>query len=144
MHWSKIIIYYTKPLPVVGEKLSKSWSDFAGEADYGYCSSRKLYYWGYKLVMLTTLDGLPIMYELISANTNERQAAETILPYVQNAIIVGEEWQTQMREQTGNQLLTSTRRNQLISLSSGVQKRLNSVRERIEGVFHEIQDTGCI
>ena len=138
----------TKPLPVVGYKRSKSHSDFAGEADYGYCSSRKLYYWGYKLVMLTTLEGLPIMYELVSANTDERKAAETVLPYVQNATIIGdkgfigEEWQSQMQVQTGNQFLTPSRRNQVMSLPSGVQKRLNSVRERIEGVFHEIQNTG--
>lgn len=138
----------TKPLPVVGYKRSKSHSDFAGEADYGYCSSRKLYYWGYKLVMLTTLEGLPIMYELVSANTDERQAAETVLPYVQNATIIGdkgfigEEWQSQMQVETGNQFLTPSRRNQLVSLPSGVQKRLNSVRERIEGAFHEIQNTG--
>lgn len=138
----------TKPLPVVGYKRSKSHSDFAGEADYGYCSSRKLYYWGYKLVMLTTLEGLPIMYELVSANTDERKAAETVLPYVQNAIIIGdkgfigEEWQSQMHVQTGNRFLTPSRRNQVMSLPSGVQKRLNSVRERIEGTFHEIQNTG--
>ena len=138
----------TKPLPVVGYKRSKSHSDFAGDADYGYCSSRKLYYWGYKLVMLTSLEGLPIMYELVSANTDERKAAETVLPYVQNATIIGdkgfigEEWQTQMHEQTGNRLLTPSRRNQLMSLPSGIQKRLNTVRERIEGTFHEIQNTG--
>ena len=138
----------TKPVPVVGYRRSKSHSDFAGEAEYGYCSSRKMYYWGYKLVMLTTLDGLPIMYELVPANTDERQAAETILPYVHNATIVGDkgfigaEWQAQMQAQTGNRLLTPSRRNQLMALPSGVQKRLNSVRERVEGVFHEIQNTG--
>lgn len=138
----------TKPIPVLSYKRSKSHSDFAGEADYGYCSSRKLYYWGYKLVMLTSLDGLPIIYELVSANTDERKAAETVLPYLQNAIIIsdkgfiGDEWQTQIVEQTGNQVLTPQRRNQLVKLPSGVQKRLNTVRERIEGVFHEIQNTG--
>jgi hypothetical protein len=138
----------TKPLPVVGYRRTKSHSDFAGEADYGYCSSRKLYYWGYKLVMLTTLDGLPIMYDLVPANTDERQAAETILPYLENATVIGdkgfigEEWQAQIQEQTGNALLTPMRRNQLLALPTGVQKRLNSVRERIEGVFHEIQNTG--
>ncbi len=138
----------TKPLPVVGYKRSKSHSDFAGEADYVYRSSRKLYYWGYKLVMLTTLEGLPIIYELVPANSDERQAAETILPYVQNATIIGDkgfigdECQAQMQIQTGNRLLTPTRRNQLIALPSGIQKRLNNVRERIEGAFHEIQNTG--
>lgn len=138
----------TKPLPVVGYKRSKAKSDFAGEADYGYCSSRHLHYWGYKLVMLTTLDGLPIMYDLVSANTDERQAAETILPYVRNATIIGDkgfigrEWQDQIHIQTGNRIVTPHRRNQLVKLPSGVRKLVNRVRERIEGVFHELQNTG--
>lgn len=138
----------TKPIPVVGYKRTKSHSDFAGEADYGYCSSRKLYYWGYKLVLLTTLDGLPIAYELVPANTAERQAAESILPYVRHATIIGdkgfigEEWQAQIQQQTGNRLVTPQRRNQLIQLPSGVQKLVNRVRERIEGAFHELQNTG--
>ncbi len=138
----------TKPIPVVGYKRRKSRSDFAGEADYGYCNSRKLYYWGYKLVMLTTLDGLPIVYELVSANTDERQAAESVLPYVQNATIIGDkgfigtEWQAQIAQQTGNRLVTPKRRNQLLKLPVRVQNMVNRVRERIEGVFHEIQNTG--
>lgn len=138
----------TKPIPIVGYKRSKASSDFAGDADYGYCSSRKLSYWGYKLVMLTTLDGIPIVYDLVSANTEERQAAETVLPYVQNATIIGDkgflgdEWQAQILEQTGNRLVTPKRRNQSLKLPSGVRKLVNRVRERIEGVFHELQNTG--
>jgi len=50
----------TKPLPVVGYRRSKRHSNFTGSADYGYCSARKLKYFGYKLVMLCTVEGLPI------------------------------------------------------------------------------------
>lgn len=141
-------LLYTKPLPMVGYRRTKLRNDFAGEADYGYCSSRKLYYWGYKLVILTTLDGLPIMYELVPANIDQPQAAETILTYLHNATVIGdkgfigEEWQAQIQDQTGNALLTPMRRNQLLALPTGVQKRLNSVRVCIEGVFHEIQNMG--
>jgi len=40
----------TKPIPVIGYKRSnKTRSDFRDSADYGYCSSRKLNYFGYKL-----------------------------------------------------------------------------------------------
>jgi histidinol phosphatase-like enzyme len=61
----------TKPTPVVGYKRSKRRSDFRGSADFGYCVSRKLYYFGYKLVMVTTLDGIPVVYDLVPANTDE-------------------------------------------------------------------------
>jgi hypothetical protein len=138
----------TKPIPVVGYKRTKAHSDFAGSADYGYCASRKMDYFGYKLVMITTLDGLPVLYELVPANTDERQAAETVLTRLHNAEVfgdkgfLGEEWQSQIEHQTGNRIITPKRANQKIQHPDGFECLLNSVRERIETVFHEIQNTG--
>ena len=50
----------TKAIPVIGYRRSKRYSDFEGSADYGYCAARKMKYFGDKLVMLSTLKGLPI------------------------------------------------------------------------------------
>lgn len=138
----------TKPVPVVSYKRSKTRSDFRGSADYGYCVSRKLHYFGYKLVLITTLEGIPVVYDLVAANTDERQAAETILDEVANAEIfgdkgfVGVEWQAQMQQQTGNTIITPKRKNQKVQHPQGFEALLNRVRERIEGVFHELQNTG--
>ena len=138
----------TKPVPIVGYKRSKKHSDFVGQADYGYCASRQLHYFGYKLVLVSSLEGIPVLYELVSANTEERQAAETLLAYFSNVEFIGdkgflgEEWQAQIYEQTGNIITTPKRKNQKIQHPDGFEKLLNSVRERIEGVFHEIQNTG--
>jgi len=138
----------TKPIPVVGYKRSKKHSDFAGQADYGYCASRKLNYFGYKLVLVSSLEGIPVLYELVSANTEERQAAESLLPYFSGVEFIGdkgflgEEWQAQIYEQTGNTITTPKRKNQKAQHPDGFEKLLNSIRERIEGVFHEIQNTG--
>jgi hypothetical protein len=138
----------TKPIPVVGYKRSKKHSDFAGSAAYGYCASREFYYFGYKLVMITTMSGIPVVYDLVPANTDERKAAETVLMNLKNATIIadkgfiGIEWQSQIQKQTGNRLLTPMRKNQKIQHSVGFELLLNTVRERIEGVFHEIQNTG--
>jgi hypothetical protein len=138
----------TKPIPVVGYKRSKRRSDFRGSADYGYCVSRKLHYFGYKLVMITTLAGIPVVYDLVPANTEERAAAEAVIDRIANADLIGDkgflgiEWQAQMLEQTGNTITTPQRKNQKIQHPDGFQRLLNSVRERIEGVFHELQNTG--
>jgi len=80
----------TKPIPVMGYKRSKRHSDFHGSADYGYCAARKMKYFGYKLVMLSTLKGLPIAYELVSANTDERKAVEGVLRAVCHSDIYGD------------------------------------------------------
>ncbi len=138
----------TKPIPVVGYKRSKRRSQFRGSADYGYCVGRKLHYFGYKLVMITTLDGLPVVYDLVAANRDERAAAEAVLDRMTNAHLIGDkgflgvEWQAQMLEQTGHTITTPKRKHHKVQHPEGFDQLLNSVRERIEGVFHELQNTG--
>jgi len=138
----------TKPVPVLGYRRSKKRSHFRGSANYGYCASRKLYYFGYKLVMVTTLTGIPVAYELTAANVEERKAAETVLDYLKNSMVIGDkgfigaEWQAQMLQQTGNRIVTPKRKNQKRQNSPGYDAALNGLRERIEGVFHELQNTG--
>ena len=54
--FERIFILDTKPVPVLGYKRDKQRSDFAGCASYGYCASRQMHYFGYKLVVLSTLE----------------------------------------------------------------------------------------
>lgn len=138
----------TKPVPVVGYKRLKSHSDFAGNANYGQCASRNLNYFGYKLVVLSTLSGIPVAYELVPANLDERLAAEAVIDYLSSCDIfadkgfLGFEWQTSIFDQTNNLIWTPKRKNQHIQNSKVFDRWLSSIRERIEGVFHEIQNTG--
>ena len=138
----------TKPVPVVGYKRRKSHSEFRQSADFGYCVARRLHYFGYKFVALTTFDGLPIVYELVPANTDERDAAEEVLEAVRQCDIFGDkgfigvEWQEEVKEQTGNRIWTVKRVNQTEQNPKSFDRWLNSVRERIEGTFNELQNTG--
>jgi hypothetical protein len=138
----------TKPVPVMGYKRSKKHSDFAGQASYGVCASRKMKYFGFKLVALTTLDGIPVAFELVPANVDEREAAEEVLHYVYNCDIyadkgfLGEEWQQNQSDWHGNRIWTGRRVNQREQIAPAFNRWLNSIRERIEGVFNEIQNTG--
>jgi len=138
----------TKPVPVVGYKRSKAHSQFAGSADYGVCVSRNLRYFGYKLVTITTLSGLPVVYELVPANTDERDAAEAVIDYLTQCDLfadkgfLGEHWQAEIREQTGTRVWTAKRVNQADQNPAAFDALLNRVRERIESAFNEIQNTG--
>jgi hypothetical protein len=142
------LVIDTKPIPVVGYRRSKRHSDFHGSADYGYCAARKLKYFGYKLVMLSTLEGIPIAYDLVSANTDERQAVEGVLKVVNGCDIygdkgfIGQDWQENILNSTGNRIWTIQRCNQHQQASSTLKRLISQVRQRIEGVFHEIQNTG--
>jgi len=138
----------TKPIPVMGYKRSKKRSDFAGSASYGYCASRNLKYFGYKLVSVCTLEGIPLVYELVPANTDERLAGESILYSLRGCYIyadkgfIGEDWQEKVFRHTRNRVFTTKRANQKKQNPIEFDRWLNSIRERIEGVFHEIQNTG--
>lgn len=138
----------TKPIPVMGYKRSQKRSDFAGSADYGHCASRNMKYFGYKLVSLCTLDGIPIVYELVPANTDERLAAESVLYALRGCRVysdkgfIGKDWQAKIFRQTRNRIYTPKRVNQSDQNPETFDRWLNSIRERIEGVFNEIQNTG--
>ncbi len=138
----------TKPVPVVGYTRSKRHSQFAGSATYGYCESRKLHYFGYKLVTVTTLAGLPVVCELVPAHLDEREAAEAVLFYLHHCDLfgdkgfIGEEWQALIRHLTGNRIWTLKRVNQHVQNPAAFDTLLSSVRERIEGAFNELQNTG--
>ncbi len=155
-HWvSKLIaqkiallLLDTKPVPVVGYKRSKKHSYFAGKAAYGVCASRNMKYFGFKLVMASTQDGIPVAFELVPANADERDAAEEVLDFIWNCDILGdkgfisEDWQQEQFDRHGNCIWTQKRANQKMQNEPEFDRWLNSTRERIEGAFNEIQNTG--
>lgn len=138
----------TTPVQAVGYRRDKRHSDFRGSAEYGYCAARRLKYYGYKLVMLTTLDGTPYSFELVPANTDERAAADEILdtlPSGSNAWsdkgFIGEEWQADWSRQ-GIQVWTTKRENQKVQNPPEFDRLLNRVRERVEGTFDLLKEGG--
>jgi hypothetical protein len=48
-------------------------SALAGWAAYGYCASHSRYFWGLRLHLVTTLDGLPVAFALTNPKTDERE-----------------------------------------------------------------------
>jgi hypothetical protein len=144
----KQLLLDTKPVPVVGYTRSQRPSDFAGCASYGYCAARQLHYFGFKLVALTTLDGLPRVYDLVPANTDARLAAACVLCRVQDCDIfadkgfIGQAWQAEVRCAWNNRIWTTQRTNQARQNTPAFDALLTRVRERIESTFHQLQNTG--
>lgn len=138
----------TKPVPVVGYRRNKKHSDFQGSAAYGYCASKKMYYFGYKLVVVSTLEGLPLLYDLVPASTDERKAAETLLEELSGFSLfadkgfLGKDWQADIHQRTNNRVWTPKRKNQVKQQPKAFERWLNGLRLRIEGVFNEIQNVG--
>ena len=138
----------TQPVAVVGYKRRQQHRQFAGRAGDGRWVSKNMRYFGYKLVTLTTLSGLPVVYDLVCANSDERDAAETVVVYLAGCDLLadkgflGGDWQAEIRAQTGNRVWTAKKVNQAHQNPPVFDQLLNSVRERIEGTFNEVQNTG--
>jgi hypothetical protein len=138
----------TTPVIAVGYRRDKRHSDFRGSAAYGYCAARQWHYFGYKLVMLTTLDGTPYAFELVPATTDERDAADEILdtlPPDSNAWsdkgFIDAEWQADWAEHAVH-VWTTKRKNQKAQNPPEFDRLLNRVRERIEGAFDILKEGG--
>jgi len=140
---ASLYVLDTEPVPVVGYKRSKKNSDFRGIAEYGYCASKKLHYWGFKLVMLATADDVPTAFELIPANIDERDAAEEVLPAANPGSIaiagdkgfIDEERQKDWKQRYGVSVYTFKRKNQHKQNPPEVQQLLKENRRQIETAF---------
>lgn len=142
---ASLYVLDTEPIPVVGYKRSKKNSDFFGSAEYGYCSSKKLYYWGYKCVMLVTANGTPVSFELVPANTDERDAAEEVLHAANPGSIalgdkgfVDQQRQEYWAKRYSVTVYTYKRKNQHEQNLPIVQHLLNENRRQIETTFSSL------
>ena len=54
-------------------------SDLAGYAAYGYCASHSRYFWGFRLYLVCSPDGMPHGFCLAPANEPEREVAAALL-----------------------------------------------------------------
>jgi hypothetical protein len=54
-------------------------SDLAGYANYGYCASHSRWYWGLKLYLVCTGDGMPVMWCLADPKIGEREVLAALL-----------------------------------------------------------------
>jgi hypothetical protein len=83
-----------------------------------------------------------------SSSHRRAEAAEAVLIYLRGCQIfgdkgfIGADWQARVFAWTQNQILTPKRSNQYQQNPKAIDRWLNSVRERIEGVFHELTNTG--
>lgn len=56
-------------------------SELAGWAEYGWCASHSRYFWGLRLHLITTPQGLPIAWALAPAKADEREVAAEMLAH---------------------------------------------------------------
>lgn len=130
-------------LPVVNYWRSYRCHGFP-EANYGYCAAKKEKYYGFKLHLLTTVNGIPTDYDLTPASIPDGKMTEEMVDNYGQLILLGDmgylnqEKQNILKEQ-GKTLITPFRKNQKRK-NSQLSKKLLKFRRRIETVFSQLKE----
>jgi hypothetical protein len=67
------------PVPCGASRETVRRSELAGWAHYGYCAAHSRWYWGLKLYLITTPDGMPVGWCLADPKIGEREVAGELL-----------------------------------------------------------------
>ena len=59
-------------------------SELAGLANYGYCAAHSRWYWGLKLYLFTTAEGMPVAWCLADPKIGEREVAADLLGHARD------------------------------------------------------------
>ena len=72
------------PVPCGTSRQTVKRSELAGWANYGYCAAHSRWYWGVKLYLLTTAEGMPVTWCLADPKLGEREVAADLLGHARD------------------------------------------------------------
>jgi hypothetical protein len=67
------------PVPCGASRQTVKRSELAGWANYGYCAAQSRWYWGLKLYLITTAEGIPVAWYLADPGIGEWEVAADML-----------------------------------------------------------------
>ena len=133
------------PVPCGMSRETVKRSELGGHANYGYCASHSRWYWGLKLYLVCTGDGMPVMWCLADPKIGEREVLAALLdnnhPLVRQGQVLladkgfsGEEFQ-KLTESHGVRLLRPDRKDETYRNGNlgGVRQWIESVNQTLKG-----------
>lgn len=67
------------PVPCAASRETVKRSDLAGHAGYGYCASHSRFFWGFRLYLICTAEGMPVIWGLANPKLGEREVTQALL-----------------------------------------------------------------
>jgi hypothetical protein len=130
------------PVPCAASRETVRRSALAGHGGYGYSRSHSRWFWGFRLYLLATPDGLPAGFELAPANAPERVVAAELLERVlePGQLVLGDkgfagaEFEQHVAA-LGGRFLRPDRKDEQPRFGS-----LGGIRQWIESTFHTLKD----
>jgi hypothetical protein len=78
------------PLPCAASRETVRRSDLAGHAGYGYCASHSRWFWGFRLYLITTAEGMPVIWGLAHPGIGEREVTRALLERDRHLVRAGQ------------------------------------------------------
>lgn len=78
------------PVPCGTSRETVKRSELAGWANYGYCASHSRWYWGLKLYLITTAEGMPVAWCLADPKLGEREVAVELFGHARDTGVLRE------------------------------------------------------
>jgi hypothetical protein len=133
----------TTPVPCGQSIQTTRTSELAPWAGFGYCPAHSRRYWGFNLVLLCAPDGTIVDFDLVAANTPEREAALALLQaneidnetVISDKGIAGTEFENAVAE-LGALLLRPSRKDE----PDRPNPPTGWIRQRIESIIDNLKD----
>ena len=138
------------PVPCGASRETAKRSDLAGEAGYGYCASHSRYFWGMRLYLVATVEGMPVMWCLAHPKLDEREVIAAVLEVDHHLVVdgqviladkgfAGRDFEAVL-DQLRVHLVRPARRGRSRDPEPGpVERRLLRMRQWIEAIFDTLK-----
>jgi hypothetical protein len=134
----------TKPVAVmVLKRHDDRGLTFDGQAAVGWCQAKRQYYYGFKLVLSLTLEGVIARYDLVPANVDDREAAAEVLEpgcrYWADKGFYGRECRREWAESDGAVVRAEPPRGTRAAWPRAFAYLAHRIRQRIEVVNSQLE-----
>ena len=120
-------------------------SDLAGHAGYGYCASHSRYFWGFRLYLISTPEGMPVIWGLANPKVGEREPTQALLAKDHHLVRAGQvilgdkgsagkDFERFITEDLGAHLIRPDRKDEKPRFG-----KLGGIRQWIESVFDTLK-----
>lgn len=133
------------PLPCGTSRETVKRSDLAGHAGYGYCASHSRFFWGFRLYLISTPEGMPVIWGLANPKVGEREVTQALLEKDHHLVragqvilgdkgFAGKDFERFITEDLGAHLIRPDRKDEKPRFG-----KLGRIRQWIESVFDTLK-----
>jgi hypothetical protein len=144
--WHEVLrLVDSTPLPCGTSRETVKRSDLAGHAGYGYCASHSRFFWGFRLYLISTPEGMPVIWGLANPTIGEREVTQALLTHDHHLIragqvilgdkgFAGRDFERFITEDLGAHLIRPDRKDEKPRFG-----KLGGIRQWIESVFDTLK-----